>query len=114
MQIDLCRRVDGDIHVLIFNDISPDDGAGDGRAAEAAVEVDACRAGSGCVADIGSVAGDVIGEDDVVVEVVGRGAEVGADVTVKGYSWDAVVLELIVDDEVSRDFADSAAGLESG
>ena len=101
MQIHFCRRVDGDIVSLLFDDVSPDDSAGDGCAAAAAIEVNAGWAGSRCVADIGAVARDVVGGDDVVVEVVGRQAELRTNVAVKGYSRNAIVLEVIVGDDVA-------------
>jgi len=109
VQIHLCRGVDDDILSLVFDDVCPDDGAGDGRTATAAVEVNACRAGSRCVADIGAVPGDVVADDDVVVEVVGRQAERWTDMAVEGYSGKAIVTEFIVDDDVCRDGTDAAA-----
>ena len=109
MELSVSRCVDVDVDSLVLNYVAPDDVAGDGCAAGAAVDVDSGGSVRWCVADVGAVAGEVVEEDDVVVEIVGGQTEVRADVAVEGYSGDAVVEEFVVDDEVFGDETDSAA-----
>ena len=109
MELYVSRCVDVDVDSLVFNYVAPEDVAGDGGASGAAVDVDSGGAVRRCIADVGAVAGEVVEEDDVVVEVIGRQAEVRANVAVEGDSGNAVVEEFVVDDEIFGDEAESAA-----
>ncbi len=93
MEINVGGSVDDDICIFIVDGVATDDGASDGRAAEAAVEIDAGGARGGGVAEISAIAGDAVADDDVVVEVIGRQMEVGADVRVEGNAGETIVQE---------------------
>ena len=62
-------HVDYDLESLLLDRVLRDDGARDGRNAE---DVNAGRAGSRRVAIIRAVAGDLIADDDVVVQKLAR------------------------------------------
>ena len=89
-------RIDRDVYGFVLDLIAPDDGSGDRCTAHSAVEIDTGWPGRCCVVHVGPVAGDVVVDDVVAVEVVGRQPEVGADVAVKGYAGKAVVQDWLL------------------
>jgi hypothetical protein len=101
--------VDGDIDVFIADDVECDYGARDGRAAAAAVDVDADAAGSGGVEGIREVTPDVIPGDGVVVHIVGRRPEGGADMGVEVNTADAIADQRVEADDVLRNSARAEA-----
>ena len=75
----------------------------------AAVEIDACVAGVAVSPRSGPLPEMRLPMMTLLLRLSGRQMEVGADVGVKGNAGETIVQDLIVDDGISRDEADSGA-----
>src|SRR5579863_7091993 len=100
MDVHRAGRIDGDIDVLVEDDVLGDHRAQDGSSTAAAVDVDSHRATGRGVIQIGKVLGDVVADDHVSIHIVSRQVERRTDVRMQVHAAETIADGDIVDDHV--------------
>src|SRR5215469_12950986 len=112
MNVCVARRRHHDVVIFIGYYVVGDERTS-GRTSCTAADVNPSGTGRGRIEKIGTVTGDVIADNRIVVEIVRWQAEIGADVAVKGDTRKAVVSEFVANDDVPGNHPNSASIAEN-